>query len=195
MTLKKSSWTFVNNITVLRMVGAIAMLFIRPMSKAFYIVYLLTGLTDVLDGWIARKTGTTSELGAKLDSLADILFYTIMMILFLPILSERLPVQIWYVVVVIIIIRLLAYFIAALKYKCFASLHTWLNKLTGLGVFILPFVFIFSPGILYSWILCGIAFLSSIEELIIHIVRNRYSTNIKSILNLLSEGINKMKKK
>ena len=50
MTLKKSSWTFVNNITVLRMVGAIAMLFIRPMSKAFYIVYFLTGLTDVLDG-------------------------------------------------------------------------------------------------------------------------------------------------
>lgn len=187
MTSKKERWTAVNNITIVRMIGAICLLFLRPMSNPFYIIYFITGLTDVLDGWIARKTGTTSELGAKLDSLADILFYTIMMILFLPILSERLPVRIWYVIVAIIIIRLLAYAIAAIKYKCFASLHTWLNKLTGLGVFLLPFILKFSSGIIYSWIICGLAFLSSFEELVIHIIGKGRIINTKSIFSLFLE--------
>jgi cardiolipin synthase len=32
------------------------------------------GLSDYIDGWLARKRGETTELGALLDSLADILF-------------------------------------------------------------------------------------------------------------------------
>ena len=42
----------------------------KPLSTLFLTIYVLTGISDVLDGAIARKYTTTSELGAKLDSIA-----------------------------------------------------------------------------------------------------------------------------
>lgn len=35
------------------------------------ILFILAGLTDGLDGWIAKRFNCTSELGARLDPLAD----------------------------------------------------------------------------------------------------------------------------
>jgi len=46
-------------------------------------MYLLCGLTDMLDGAIARKNNIVSEFGAKLDTFADIVFVAICMIKFL----------------------------------------------------------------------------------------------------------------
>ena len=62
-------------ITLLRIAGTILLLFFPALSPAFFILYALTGLTDVLDGWIARRTKTASDFGARLDSVADLLFY------------------------------------------------------------------------------------------------------------------------
>ena len=42
-------------------------------------IYTFAGLTDVLDGWLARKTGRASEFGARLDSVADLLFYSVLL--------------------------------------------------------------------------------------------------------------------
>ena len=64
----KKFQTAANSITLLRIVGSIGLLFPAPMSPLFLGIYTLTGLTDVLDGWLARKTGTTSDFGARLDS-------------------------------------------------------------------------------------------------------------------------------
>ena len=63
-----------NYITALRMVGSVCLIFIRPLSPLFFGVYTLAGITDALDGYIARKTHTASAFGAKLDSAADLLF-------------------------------------------------------------------------------------------------------------------------
>ena len=71
-------------ITMSRMAGTILLAFLRPLSAGFFLVYTLTGLTDVLDGWIARRTKTASDFGAKLDSIADLLFYTVMLIRLFP---------------------------------------------------------------------------------------------------------------
>lgn len=53
----------------------------------FLVIYTFAGLTDVLDGWIARKTGSASEFGARLDSVSDLLFYGVILIRFFPVLS------------------------------------------------------------------------------------------------------------
>ena len=36
--------------------------------------YLIAGLTDMLDGILARRWGVESKFGARLDSLADFVF-------------------------------------------------------------------------------------------------------------------------
>ena len=87
--------------------GASLMLWmISPRTLLFFIIYSIAGITDVLDGWVARKYGLASSFGAKLDSVADLLFYGTMLIRFFPILYEELPKVIWYVVAGILLIRL-----------------------------------------------------------------------------------------
>ena len=67
-----------NFVTGLRMVGTFLLLFTKAFSPAFYVVYSICGISDVLDGFLARRTGTASEFGARLDSVADLLFYTVL---------------------------------------------------------------------------------------------------------------------
>ncbi len=57
-------------ITVGRIVGAVVLLWIQPLSALFFVIYSLCCVSDVLDGFIARKTNTTSKLGETLDSIA-----------------------------------------------------------------------------------------------------------------------------
>ena len=60
-----------NGITVSRILCSIALLFFPAFSPAFYTVYITAGVSDMVDGWVARRTQTASELGSKLDTIAD----------------------------------------------------------------------------------------------------------------------------
>ena len=95
---KAHKWNAADTVTILRMVGTLGLAFLNPGTLWFFAVYTITGLTDVLDGWLARKTGTESDFGAKLDSIADLLFYTIMLIRLFPVVWEAFPARIWYAV-------------------------------------------------------------------------------------------------
>ncbi|MGM9615133.1 MAG: CDP-alcohol phosphatidyltransferase family protein [Oscillospiraceae bacterium] len=174
-------------LTAVRMAGSLALLFLRPLSAAFFCVYTLAGLTDVLDGWIARKTHTASDFGAMLDSMADLLFYTVMMLRIFPALWSALPKGIWYAVAMILIVRLSVYLIAAVKYRRFASLHTYLNKLTGTAVFMIPFLLVTPCAAGYCWAVCAVAALSAWEELAIHLLTRDYNSNTKTIRTVLRE--------
>ena len=59
--------TLPNFITSLRILGTLTLLGLEPMSASFFLVYTITGVTDVLDGFIARLTGCVSDFGAQLD--------------------------------------------------------------------------------------------------------------------------------
>ena len=61
-----------NIITSIRLIGAYVLIAFNPNGKYFIWVYTLCGITDVLDGFVARKLHTESELGSKLDSVADL---------------------------------------------------------------------------------------------------------------------------
>lgn len=175
-------WNTADTITSVRIAASLFLLFLPLRSAGFLGVYTLAGLTDALDGWLARKTGTASDFGARLDSIADLVFYAVLLLRLFPLLWRTLPVAIWYVVAGILLARLAAYAVAAIKYHRFASLHTWLNKLTGVGIFLLPYVFAVSTGVGYSWAVCVLALAASLEELAIHLCRKDYWTDRKSIV-------------
>ena len=73
-----------NMLSILRMLGTLALVFVQPVTLPFFVIYTLCGVSDVLDGWIARATDSTSELGSRLDSAADLMFYVVMMLRILP---------------------------------------------------------------------------------------------------------------
>ena len=178
----KEIWNIADTVTAMRMAASLLLLFIPLKYIWFLVIYTFAGLTDVLDGWLARKTGRSSEFGARLDSIADLLFYSVLLIRLFPVLYQMLPGEIWYVVSGIVLVRLAAYVTAAVKYHRFASLHTWLNKLTGAAVFLLPYVFFGSYIVVYSWAVCILAFAALAEELAIHLLRKDYLADRKSII-------------
>ena len=127
-----------NILTLSRMVGSGALLFLKPLTVSFYTLYFFCGITDILDGFIARITKTTSKLGAKLDSVADLLFYTILIVKILPILKTIIPNWIWVWVILVLGLRIFSYAISFIKNHEFYSPHTYLNKTTGFLVFLVP---------------------------------------------------------
>lgn len=175
-------WSLADSLTAARIAASVLLLF--PLRRGgFLMVYTLAGLTDALDGWMARRSGTASDFGAKLDSGADLLFYSVLLYRLFPVLWQRMPVEIWYAVAAIVLLRLGAYITAALRFHRFAALHTWLNKLTGAAVFGIPYVLAVSSGIGYCWTVCVLAFFSSLEELVMHLIRKDYCAGRKSIFS------------
>ena len=179
---KTHKWNLADTVTAARMAAAFILLFYPMESIWFLVIYTFAGLTDVLDGWLARKSGRASEFGARLDSISDLLFYSVLLIRLFPVLYRILPGEIWYAALGIVLVRLAAYVTAAVKYHRFASLHTWLNKLTGAAVFLLPYVLWGSSIVVYSWAVCILAFVASAEELAIHLLRTDYLADRKSFI-------------
>ena len=171
-----------NFITCLRIIGTICLWFIEPFTATFFVVYTVSGVSDAVDGIIARAMKTTSELGTKLDSIADIMFYITMTIRVFPVLWEELPVLLWYGVGLIVVLRIISYALAAIKYHRFATLHTYMNKVASFMWFTVPYAISMKWTVGMCTALFMVSAIGSVEELLIHITRKEYRSNVKSIL-------------
>ncbi|MBQ1900322.1 MAG: CDP-alcohol phosphatidyltransferase family protein [Erysipelotrichaceae bacterium] len=158
-----------NIITLTRLIGTIALFFTDTMSAEFFVIYIWCGISDILDGFIARKTNTISALGSKLDSISDISFYTMMMYKILPFLRRRFPRYIWILIYAAVGVRILCYIAVAVTKGYFESRHTIMNKINSGMMFFLPFLVNHPLLIPFSLTILAGAFISNIEE-IIHIV-------------------------
>jgi len=154
-----------NAITICRIIISIVMLFFPAFSPAFYCSYLLAGITDVLDGFVARKTDTVSTFGSKLDTAADIVFVAAVIIKCAPTVELPAWLIIWFAAIAIIKIANIVY--GFLKYGELISVHSVLNKITGGLLFVLPLTLSFID-ITYSgsWV-CIAATVAAINETVI----------------------------
>lgn len=183
-----------NILTCIRIAASVSILFIDPLSDIgwlFFAVYAAAGVSDVLDGVIARGIKATSVLGSRLDSAADLVFYSAMIIRLLPIFIDAFQLWVWCVCGAAFLIRLVSYIVAAIKYKRFASLHTYLNKATGFLVFIVPFMLF--NGALMSGFAGAAAIFSAVgstEELLIHIFTREYDPQNKTLFVLFGKKEN-----
>ncbi|MGG6312301.1 CDP-alcohol phosphatidyltransferase family protein [Paenibacillus macerans] len=128
-----------NGLTLSRIVLSIMLIFVLNRPAAFIVIYAVAGLTDVLDGRIARRTNTVSDRGAKLDSIADLLMFGAATAALVRWAGEGMG-MIWPYLAGAVAIRLATAVYAACKYRTVAMIHTWGNKMTGLLVFSRPLV-------------------------------------------------------
>ena len=94
-----------NLITGTRILCSNALLFCPAFSPSFVVLYLVSGLTDMVDGAVARKTGTVSAFGAKLDTAADFVFVAVCLWKLLP--SLAVPLWLWIWIVLIALIKMI----------------------------------------------------------------------------------------
>ena len=125
-----------NTITSIRILCSIALLFFHAFSPVFYVLYITAGISDIIDGAVARKTGTISALGSKLDTAADFVLVVVCLIKLFPIIHVPTFLIIWTVVIAVIkAINLVSGYVMR---KEIVVLHTVMNKVTGILLFLLP---------------------------------------------------------
>ena len=123
-------------ITVSRMLFSLLLLGFPTSSGIFAALYLLCGITDVLDGFAARRLHSESEKGAILDSAADLLFALIYAVKILPLL--QLPRWVWIWTAAIAVVKITGILLRSGKAHGLFISHSFANKLTGLLIFLLP---------------------------------------------------------
>ena len=151
-----------NIITGSRIVFSLSLLFIPLTSAWFYALYLLCGLSDMIDGTVARWTKSASEFGARLDTVSDLVFMTAALIKFVPHLP--IPVWMWIWIGIIAMIKLGNAAWGFVRTKQLISPHTVLNKITGLLLFFLPMTLGLVDLTYTLPIVCTVATVAAIHE-------------------------------
>jgi CDP-diacylglycerol--glycerol-3-phosphate 3-phosphatidyltransferase len=168
-----------NIISFSRIILSVVLLFLMNSVPQFLILFFIAGLTDVADGYIARKYNMATALGARIDSIADIFFHIVLLfVIFLKyrwVFTEN--VALFFAVLAI---KLLSMIVSKMKFGKIVFLHTIANKVTGLLVFVaVPTVMLTEKNSFLPVLLC-IALLAALEELLILIKEKDVNENRKS---------------
>ena len=151
-----------NIITGIRILCSIALLFFPAFSPAFYILYIAAGVSDMIDGTVARKTGTASEFGSKLDTIADFILAVVCLIKLIPVLNfERWMFISCGIILIIKVINIISGFVARKK---LVTVHSVMNKITGALLFLLPLTVRFIDFRYGAAIVCVVAAVAAVQE-------------------------------
>ena len=151
-----------NIITASRIVFSLPLLLIPLSSAWFYALYLLCGFSDMVDGTVARRTSSSSEFGARLDTVSDFVFMSVALIKFMP--HLHIPVWLWIWIGIIAMIKLVNAAWGFVRTKKLISPHIVLNKITGLLLFLLPVTISFVDLTYTLPIVCTLATVAAMHE-------------------------------
>lgn len=155
-----------NLITCVRILCGLILLFFPAFSNWFYAFYLIGGLSDVLDGWTARRLGEVSDFGARLDTVADIVFFGVVLIKVFGSFSFPLWIVLW--AICIAVLRFSSIMTGVFSSHKLVSEHTIMNKISGLLLFLIPLCignFPWQTVAVLITITCIVATVASIQEL------------------------------
>ena len=151
------------------------------MESLFVILLSINLITDILDGYIARRFNMQTAIGAKLDSIADNGMYIQAFLgIYLFKSVEFTPHIISFSLFIALFISCLIF--SLVKFKQFPSLHLYSWKIGGYiqGIFFFVlFVFDFYTYFYYFMIIWGIT--SFLEHILVQIILPKMESNAKGL--------------
>ena len=151
-----------NIITFVRVVCSVALLFCPALSTPFYVLFLTAGFSDMIDGPVARATGTVSEFGSKFDTVADFILVVVCLIKLIPVLDIPLWLIIW--IAFIVLIKMINIISGYVMHKKLVAAHTLMNKVTGILLFIFPLTLTIIDLRFSGAVVCAVATFAAIQE-------------------------------
>ena len=145
-----------------RIVLCLPLLMVDAMTVPFWTLYLIAGLTDILDGFLARRWGVESKFGARLDSLADFVFVLAVGYKLFPWL--KLPTALWILIGIIALVKVSNAVNSYVVKHRIQFQHTKANKLTGFLLFIGMMAIGQSYFVPVAWVIACIALFAAIHE-------------------------------
>ncbi len=171
-----------NKLSFIRIIFSLLLFFTKPLSYLFFIIYLICSISDVLDGYVARKYNLVTDFGAKLDSIADMTMFLSLIIVLLPVLNFTL--EIYVLILIIVILKIASAIYYYIKFEKLSTIHSYLNKITGLLIILIPILLISAPSENLIAIICIIATIAAIEEFLIIRYSQYLDINCESIIKL-----------
>lgn len=156
-----------NIVTSSRIVGAVILFTCNDISTLFLIIYVLCGFTDLIDGPIARKTGSTSTLGASLDTIGDVGTYLALTKILIR--NKLVPKWIFFWILGAGVLFGVCSLVSKKRFNKMYLPHTYLGKIFGGMVFVLPLMMQFMPGEIWMAIICTVASIHVVELFIIQL--------------------------
>ncbi len=160
---------FPNILSASRIALCMPLLLVEAMTVPFWVLYVIAGTTDMLDGFLARRWGVESKFGARLDSLADFVFVIVVGYKLFPWL--KLPIALWMMTGIIVLVKTVNAISSYLVRHRIEFLHTKANKLTGFLLFIGMMTIRQSYFIAVAWMIACFALFAAIQEG--HLIRSR----------------------
>ena len=159
-----------NAITLSRIVLAISLIVIPPLTPVSIFIFILAGVSDMVDGFLARNIkGAHSELGAELDSMADMLMVVVTVFFIMP--AMNLWPWLWYGILVALGFKLMSAVPGILKHRKVFFLHTISNKVLAMLLFMGAILyFIFGGHVAVNWYIVFLlvaVFVITLEEMVI----------------------------
>ena len=155
-------------------------------NKNLFITLIIVNLiTDFLDGFIARTFHLETELGAKLDSLADMGTY-ISAVAGMLVLEKEFVNNHTNALVLLIFLYLLPYVISFLRFRQLNSFHLYSSKVVAYiqGIFIITyFMWGYLDWYFYFMIIASCA--SYLEEILIVVLIKKLRSNLKSVYHFM----------
>ncbi len=156
---------------------------IEGLAVALAIGLFFAALTDILDGTLARRLDRVSEVGSKLDSLADNLMKP-SVVAWLFIIEPDLYTNHTIALQVAIILYLASLTIGLLKFRRFGNLHLYSGKVGSVFQYLFVFTTFLFPG--YNRALFYLAVmmfsLTNAEGLLLQLTRSKVDEHIGSIV-------------
>ena len=151
-----------NIITTVRIIGAVSLLHFDIGDVIFWVVYFVCGLSDVLDGFLARKLGCESKTGVLLDSVADIVFVACCCYKLIPVLAF--PKWLWILGGAVVAIKVINQICALVMCKKCVFPHTIANKVTGVLLFVGIPLAVFLESIVPMIVIAAVATFAAVQE-------------------------------
>lgn len=181
-----SRLTPADSLTLLRLllVPVLWIFAVTGMTVSLGVGLAVAGLTDVLDGPVARLTDQSSRYGAQLDSVADILLMASIfwwLVLLRPefFSDNAAPLVVWAV------IGSAAVIVTLVKFGRMGNLHLYSAKAAGvLGHLFAVWIILFgSYSPLFFWVAMSLAIVASSETLLVAVTRDQVDERVVSILS------------
>ena len=160
----------------------------RP-GIAFCAIFVLAGLSDGADGFLARKYDLCSVFGAELDGRADTCFYAAMVVVSLRWYATELRAQLP-LILATVVSHLLQWAVAFVKFGRLAAYHSVTGKLWGCSLFFGCFALFASDGRHASscaWLACSIGLLNNAHEIAMSCVLDEWTPEVPHVFYALRQ--------
>ena len=158
---------------------AMVLLLLEPLSFGFLAVFAVCSVTDILDGYAARRFGVSNEHGYMVDSISDAVLAVVMLYCIIPAVDWETWMIVW--IAAIAAVRLVALGIGSGRHLKVAFVHTYLNKMAGLLLFLSPYLLVLIGVPVTVAVVCTVTSVSAAEYLYVNISSERYDPDFTTV--------------